>query len=135
MREIKFKGKRESGEWVCGHYYCDEVIVESTFSRTAHFIKRVSNGWFVEKEVDPETVGQFTGSQDKEGKDIYAGDVVQAAHGKCLVKWNENRSAFMLYDLTDELYMMNMEPYLARHVAVYGVEILGNIHDNPELVK
>ena len=137
MREIKFRGKRiDNGEWVYGGFLTESaaslgIDVPLAIARICWVIVRLGEFY----HVDPETVGQFTGLKDKNGKDIYADDVVQAAHGKCLVKWNENRSAFMLYDLTDELYMMNMEPYLARHVAVYGVEVLGNIHESQDEVS
>lgn len=131
MREIKFRGKRlDNGEWAYGslitcHKYTD--IWTPTESGTVD-----------RKEVDPETVGQYTGLKDSNGKEIYEGDVLKITQvrpkydphkdlGTCEVKF----SSWHGWNVGTRFDRYAFDPSNPIDV----IEIVGNIHDNPELQK
>lgn len=124
MREILFRGKRtDNDEWAFGFF---------TKSPSGNvYITETVTGCASPKTVDPDTVGQFTGLTDKDGKKIFEGDIVNCYtltgmndYRRGVVHWNEmfcgwygKESCSLLCGLGD----------------IY--EIIGNIHDNPELVE
>lgn len=132
-REIKFRGKnRNGGEWVYG----DLLRMNG---HTCIFPDPAPGG-FDRYIVDPATVGQFTGLRDMNGVEIYEGDVVDmsncswgaagpAGYSKPVqsVAWDEDVNGFVPfanYDCDCDIY----------HSACDMV-VLGNAHDNPELLK
>ena len=128
MREIKFRGKRvDNGEWVYGWYR--EFIVPDCW-RGCYF-KQPINYYIDNKNtnesslVNPDTVGQFTRLKDKNGKKIYEGDIVRAYGGEyCQGFWEFSRTV-VVTDLFGDAYEIVHYEYL---------EVVGNVHDNPELV-
>ncbi len=125
MREILFRGKRtDNGEWVVS----DSIIhFEHIIDRTnCYQLWERENGWV---DVDPETVGQFTGLCDKNGNRIFEGDIVKergdAARTRYEIRWNE--AGFEQKDIE-----LRYGCLLERGD---DLEVIGNIHDNPELLK
>ena len=126
MRTIKFRGKSIlTDEWFYG-----DLVHSADKKRTAILVNDKDS--YDECEVDPETVGQFTGLYDCEGKEIFEGDILRFGNsqsGVCEVKWNEHIAAFCIrFYFKDEIGSRPLGG---------GVEfaIIGNIHDNPELLK
>ena len=140
MREILFRGKQlDVGEWVEGYYLSDCARHAIAVSHS------LVQGWELH-EVDPATVGQFTGLHDKSGKEIYEGDIVEWFDGKCtrrcVVEYNSRVAMFRLCGLSN--YNPNIHKtgsslgltHKFREELSYGhtYSIIGNIHDNPELL-
>lgn len=120
MREILFRGKRiGNGELVCGHYVRIPGILSAPFIISYDSFE--NNHWF---EVDPDTVGQFTGKIVKNGK-VFDGDILRSIDGVFLVCWDEEKAAFVMsfYDYPYE--KICLEEMLE------DSEIIGNIHNNP----
>ena len=136
MREILFRGKRiEDGQWVEGHYHFANWYLPTSMEivdRT-HHILQIGRG--DADKIDPETVGQFTGLTDKNGKKIFEGDVV-------LYPWNdqdkpERFTIKFKYGQFVASPVKENEDYWDFMVGGYSkeMEIIGNIHDNPELLE
>lgn len=130
-RTIKFRGKSaDNGKWVTGYYYheCGNTyIVEDrqSLSETSRNVPYV---------VIPETVGQFTGLFDKNGKEIYEGDIL---HTVTFGFEPEEYTAIILYD-NCRFQLSN-----GRNLFYFGQSdltkmddtiVIGNIYDNPELI-
>lgn len=138
MREILFRGKRfDNGEWVYGAYYglCRITNKAGDFGYE-HLMRQSDNEPLY--RVDPETVGQFTGLTDKNGKKIFEGDIVryrpeycceplQSVVEYCADKWN-----YPAFDLKDHDYEANGLQCAHEEGCC---EVIGNIHDNPELLE
>lgn len=127
-REILFKAKRiDNGEWVEGYYvYC----------RKRHYILQVLNKaiGFDEREyewveVDPDTICQYTGLTDKNGKKIWENDIVELPdeEGYFTCEWEEDAARFVMN--VDGL-TVDFDNYWS-----YQTEVAGNIFDNPELLE
>lgn len=134
MREILFRAKRiDNGEWVYGAY---QPPVEWGGRKWGVSISSVTEyGWLEDILVIPETVGQFTGLTDKNGKKIFEGDVV-------LYPWNDqDKPERFTIKFKDGQFVASpvkeTEDYWDFMVGGYSkeMEIIGNVHDNPELLE
>ena len=130
MREILFRGKRiDNSEWVEGNLAAYDLICpdypEDTYNATGDYYGQTPYVGFV--EVIPETVGQYTGLTDKNGKRIFEGDICKDSLGNCFVVEWEKESRFLGFTIESErrIVYINREP---------RVEIIGNIHDAPGLI-
>ena len=131
MREILFRGKRkDNGEWVEG------LLWKKKYNTTILFIscfpdKDDNEEVFV---IDPETVGQYTGVTDKNGKKIFEGDIVKGL----FLHSSPVNSVIAFHDGTFGLLWnrAGAKTYWAfTSICNVEYEVIGNIHDNPELMK
>lgn len=119
MREILFRGKTSGNEWVCGNLTitgdCCFISEEMGFNRT----------------VIPETVGQYTGLTDKNGIKIFEGDIVRygdTVHDVVFEQRNGTAYFGLVYSPLETL------PF-GHYQDLREIEVVGNIHDNTELLK
>ena len=137
-REIKFRGKRkDTGEWMYGDY-CDCRKLDNTV-QIRYWISKPEN-YYASVDCDPATVGQYTGLKDKNGVEIYKADIVLATYGK----WHEEpkgltRACKVVWDVKTCSFRMavNNSKVLVSFGDSRGkdIEVIGNIHDNPELLQ
>ena len=141
MREILFRGKcnevgKYNGQWIEGFYGEDDgkpIIARSTDHGLI--------GYFCE----PDSIGQYTGLTDKNGKKIFEGDIVffYCSDVTAVVKYGQyvdydspNKPANGFYVEYQEDSKTIQESVDSRESdEEYGCEVIGNIHDNPELMK
>jgi len=152
-REILFRGKRlDNGEWVIGCLITDDgkafIVSECHWEEDIDSANRCMECFGF--EVDPETVGQYTGLKDKNGVKIFEGDIVQRrapiyklgekapvgdylARGK--VVWDESSFTEVgYYAVSAYDHLGNMTKYILFN-GTNGWHVIGNIHDNPELLE
>lgn len=115
MREILFRGKRvDNGEWTEGYLFKSWNKVFLLWGMTGDCPNM--------EEVVPETVGQFTGLCDKNGKKIFEGDIVESPNGtQGFIEWQNAECAFLV-NIGDDWQTMDDCPY----------EVVGNIYDKGE---
>ncbi len=126
MREILFRGKSQAdGEWVYGYYSPARLPI---VGEIGHFI---NEDGYRAIEVIPETVGQFTGLTDKNGTKIFEGDIVKSNlenQSLMSIEWLEDSSQFATV-WNNGGCVMTFD-----YIEPTDIEVIGNIHDNPELL-
>ena len=149
MRDILFRGKRlDNGAWVYGSFCMDAREQFNGLCGVDGFIRLYDKGKgkMQTYEVDRETVGQYTGLKDKNGKRIFEGDmikpfddevdkmVVEFHHGQFLLCLYGERGYMAEYGWEEE---GNYGCFEAEPLSSYGddIEVIGNIHGNPEMQK
>lgn len=133
-REILFRGKRvDNGEWVEGFYYYSARYGMHVIKVS----KDLDDGNFIEYDIEviPETVGQFTGLTDKNGVKIFEGDKLSLTdpyNGLTALGFGEVIFSYEYVGgwvlTSDKLNRLNIGTRMKY------VEVIGNIHDNPELI-
>ena len=132
MREILFRGKMENGLWRIGYLSFEDKI---TIKRKCYDYKGDYATTSIEEyKIDKNTIGQFTGLTDKNGKKIFEGDIVQ---GTIVSAWNKalircevvyNKDGFISVERTRN------QDWVHKVKFAKDIEVIGNIHDNPELL-
>jgi len=140
QRTIKFRGLRTDGVgWAYGYFVKTPITTE--FNCTGQFLDSGGQGRFVivtkegvAHEIDPETVGQWTGITDDKVEEIYDGDLVSIkihlpTDDKKIGKifWNKTMCRFSIK--TEE------DVYKLENCLFNNIEVVGNIHQNPEILK
>ena len=144
MREILFRGKCiEDGEWVEG-FYCPVCL--GSFPCSPSIIPKVelNKGCWQPVPIVIKTLSQYTGLTDKNGKKIFEGDIFKPFDDEIIVvSWIEYFShlGLMVYTTIKEKKRGKENVYISSGWSFlfdYDLnerEIIGNIHDNPELLK
>lgn len=163
MREIKCRGKRlDNGKWVEGYYVC--IGEEYPYIYTGKLEINEDDVWTEKYPVISETVGQYTGMKDYSGTEIYEGDIVKiddelvwgsmtscgmeydsvSVETHALIGWIDEDCAFGITRTNlgdgecDSQFLFDISPdgneeKLAEKIR--HTEVVGNIHDNPELME
>lgn len=130
MREILFRGKMPDGEWAEGYIVKGSCTYILTAENIYYMCVSVMGHASVDvSPVKPETIGQYTGIDDKNGMQIFEGDIVTFKTSvcnfkPCVVEYS-NAEARFVARVGDRRYAMTDS---------FVYEVIGNIHDNPELI-
>lgn len=148
MKRIRFRGKSlDSGKWIYGDlienqgkYYIYHACTETTLSDEGNTITIVAT------KVQNETVGQYTGLQDRNGKEIYEGDIVEQivtnGYGYGFIGevsfdngvFGIKHKTYKSYIVSSFVYSSEWNDGHAHGTVLYEYELKGNIYDNPELL-
>lgn len=129
-RVIKFRGKRiYNGMWMEGDLKTDLVPKGSMLPCPAISTTKGTIGTFF---VKTDTVGQFTGKYDKNGKEIYEGDILRHLNGNTFqVLYSNRTTSFILISISHKEVGLDLGIYDTENC----FEVIGNIYDNKELLE
>ena len=138
-REIKFRGKssrKDVDMWLYGDLIkignSYHILGKDDMREDGHHITQDSD---IPTWIDKDTIGQYTGLKDKDGKEIYDGDVVKDTDGKV------GYISFLKQEMGFVIVWKNRDSRLGHRHRGSGydldntIEVIGNIYDNPELLK
>lgn len=139
MREVKFRGKTEYGTWVYGdviQYESGEIAILNKFSKYGYEATEILK----RTKVIPETVGEYTGLKDKNNKEIYEGDIVSCkmlSAGR--THYIDEYIATVEHDICNPCMVLKQDngnlEYDFVKCDLMMLEVIGNIWENPELLK
>ena len=127
MREILFRGKRiDNGEWVYGQY----AYLLNARTEDGEPIKHmIVDGTPFGQTVDPTTIGQYTGLTDKNGKRIFEGDIIFDPHPSIQKPYTVIWFSGSFVRRTKDGHYLSLSVLNCNEF-----EVIGNVHDNPELM-
>lgn len=136
MKKILFRGKRiDNFEWIDGYFV--NIARKNSFIFTGKIdLNKCIGGHLVPEmhAVFSESVGQFTGLTDKNGKKIFEGDIVRCVNrnideddGNALIEWDKECSQF---EIAFNSFITDFT-----NIHSYELEVIGNMSDNPELLE
>ena len=143
MRNIEFRGKKiDTGKWVYG-FYLEQDAYNLGSKNTKRDLLGESMSLIVEDSrrpsatpVNRETIGQYTGLKDKNGKEIFEGDIIKFDY-----RHEENfeivfeDSAFWTRSKYNEHVSLHEVIEICKRPNNWRIEVIGNIYDNPELLE
>lgn len=125
MKEVIFRGKTKDGKWVKG-FYCKQYNSEPPYARDGIMHERLDGMVaYSTTEVARETIGQYIGLCDRNGTQIFVGDIVSHRDEHAVIAYDEEKARFCL----------SFDTWSTDFDHLYGkdVEVIGNTYDNPEL--
>lgn len=135
-REVLFRGKRkDNGKWVYG-----DLIHRQIWASALTIIRESDDGFdnYEEYEVIPETVGEYTGLQDSKGNKIFESDILQQEFNVFKKKFNGEISVVKYkqgWYYSETLPKNGAVTVFNSITAFDNMKIIGNVYDNPELLK
>lgn len=139
-REILFRGKRSNGKWVYGSLVVSENIAPAIYYEVGKGLAKQLDWCY----VTPDTIGQYTGRKDKNRVKIFDGDIVRFSYItdgvkpieiECLAKVVFEDGSFMIKCVKGHVHNSMQRALFAMDYFNIKVEVVGNITDNPELMK
>jgi hypothetical protein len=130
MRKTEFRGREPGGKWAYGDLLTKEI--DTPEMRFTGFVGiQTDNGFLY---VEKKTVGEYTGliaeksyrGESREARKVFEGDILRQNGDLFVVKWTKVSGAFEIYRIGDTLRLSMIH--------LDGKEIIGNIHDTPQLL-